>query len=99
MFNRIRMHPIIIQGKFTFGRNKKELQGKFLAFYLIGYATMRFLGEFFREPDAQIGFLLGGLTLGQLFSGAMLFGGLGLLYKNSQRSPVRLPAASLHSKA
>jgi phosphatidylglycerol:prolipoprotein diacylglycerol transferase len=69
-------------------RNKKELQGKFLALYLMGYATMRFLGEFFREPDAQIGFLLGKFTLGQLFSVGMLLGGLLLLFTKKQNHAI-----------
>lgn len=61
-------------------RNRKELQGNFLALYFIGYAVMRFLGEFFREPDVQIGLILGGITLGQLFSLGMFFSGLAVLF-------------------
>lgn len=57
-------------------RNKQKLQGNFLALYFIGYGLMRFLGEFFREPDAQIGFIFSSLSLGQLFSVAMIFCGL-----------------------
>ncbi len=67
-------------------RNRVELQGKFLACYLISYAAMRFLGEFFREPDPQIGFLFGSFTLGQLFSVAMLFIGLILLRRDISTS-------------
>jgi phosphatidylglycerol---prolipoprotein diacylglyceryl transferase len=65
---------------FWFWKNEKKLQGKFLALYLIGYAMARFFGEFFREPDAQIGFLFGNLTLGQLFSLGMFLAGLGLCF-------------------
>jgi len=57
-------------------RNKKKLQGNFLALYFIGYGLMRFLGEFFREPDAQIGFIFSSLSLGQLFSVGMIFCGI-----------------------
>ncbi|MFA6264974.1 MAG: prolipoprotein diacylglyceryl transferase [Pseudolabrys sp.] len=32
------------------------------------YAVARSFGEFFREPDAQLGFLWGGATMGQLLS-------------------------------
>jgi phosphatidylglycerol---prolipoprotein diacylglyceryl transferase len=34
----------------------------------MGYGFFRFMGEFFREPDAQLGFLWGGATMGQLLS-------------------------------
>lgn len=67
-------------------RNRKIFQGKLFALYLIGYALARFLGEFYREPDAQIGFLFGGLTLGQFFSLGMFFCGAGILsWKKKKR--------------
>ena len=45
--------------------------------FLVGYAIARGIGELFREPDAFMGFLLGGtVTMGQLLSVPMaLFGG------------------------
>lgn len=36
--------------------------------FISGYGLFRFLVEFFREPDRQIGFLWGGITMGQLLS-------------------------------
>lgn len=51
----------------------------FFTFFL-GYGCFRFLVEFVRQPDAQLGFLWGGATMGQLLSLPMiLFGGIGLL--------------------
>lgn len=38
------------------------------ASFLLGYALMRSLMEQFREPDSQIGFLFGGITMGQMLS-------------------------------
>jgi phosphatidylglycerol:prolipoprotein diacylglycerol transferase len=61
-------------------RNKKVVQGKLLGLYLIGYAVARFIGEFFREPDEQVGLFMSYFTLGQLFSLAMLIGGLVLVF-------------------
>lgn len=47
------------------------------AVFLMGYALSRFLVEFFREPDVQIGYLAyGWLTMGQLLSLPMLLVGL-----------------------
>ena len=36
------------------------------------YGCARIIGEFFREPDAQLGFLWGGLTMGMLLSVPMI---------------------------
>lgn len=47
--------------------------------FLAGYGAGRILAEFFREPDAQLGFLFAGATMGQLLSLPMLLGGIGLI--------------------
>ena len=71
---------------FWFFRNKKSWQGSFLALYLIGYSSMRFSGEFFREPDAQFGFIFGNFTLGQIFSLAMFFCGVVILFWKKRKT-------------
>lgn len=43
--------------------------------FLIGYGVARITGELFREPDDFIGFLAGGLTMGQALSVPMLLVG------------------------
>ena len=45
--------------------------GSFIAFY----GCARIAGEFFREPDPQLGFLWGGLTMGMLLSVPMIVAG------------------------
>jgi phosphatidylglycerol---prolipoprotein diacylglyceryl transferase len=63
-------------------RNKSFLKGKQLFSYIILYGLARFLAEFSRQPDEQIGFLAGFLTLGQIFSLAMILAGLlALIFK------------------
>ncbi len=48
--------------------------------FLLSYGVFRFIVEFVREPDAHIGFLWGGATMGQLLSLPMILAGLtGLL--------------------
>ncbi len=48
--------------------------------FLLGYGLFRFLVEFFRQPDVQLGFIaFGWLTQGQLLSLPMIFLGLFLL--------------------
>jgi len=49
--------------------------------FFVGYGLFRFLVEFVRQPDAHLGFLWGGATMGQLLSLPMIvFGLIGYLY-------------------
>ena len=41
----------------------------------------RITGEFFREPDVFLGFLIGGVTMGQMLCIPMLVGGLWLILR------------------
>jgi len=50
--------------------------GSILALFLIAYGTFRTVMELFREPDQQLGFLLGHFTMGQLLSSFMIIGGI-----------------------
>lgn len=59
----------------------RERTGVISAAFLIGYAVLRVCMEFFREPDAQIGFLSGGITLGQVLSLPYLVIGLYILHR------------------
>jgi len=43
--------------------------------FVAGYGIGRFVCEFWREPDPQLGFLIGGLTMGQLLSAPMIAAG------------------------
>ncbi len=53
--------------------------GILTAAFLISYGVMRFLLEFTREPDAQLGFVLGPLSMGQLLCIAMVVVGVAVL--------------------
>jgi len=46
------------------------------AIFMIGYGTARIIVEFFRMPDAQIGFLAGGATMGMVLSVPMILIGM-----------------------
>ncbi len=51
--------------------------GRIAATFLVGYGLVRFLVEFAREPDADMGFVLfGSITQGQLLSLGMMLAGL-----------------------
>ena len=49
-----------------------------LCAYLMLYGTFRFLIGFFREPDSQVGYIFGMITLGQILSALMLITGITL---------------------
>ncbi|MFN4277165.1 MAG: prolipoprotein diacylglyceryl transferase [Ferrovibrio sp.] len=48
--------------------------------FLVGYGTARIVGELFREPDAQIGYLVGDTTMGQWLSLPMVLVGIGVIW-------------------
>jgi phosphatidylglycerol:prolipoprotein diacylglycerol transferase len=45
----------------------------------------RFIGEFFRQPDAHLGFLFAGATMGQLLSLPMMAVGAWLVLRGMRR--------------
>jgi phosphatidylglycerol---prolipoprotein diacylglyceryl transferase len=57
--------------------------------FLVGYGCFRIFCEFFREPDVQVGFLLGGVTMGQILSVPLVIAGLALILYARRRQPVR----------
>lgn len=60
--------------------------------FAVLYGVFRFLVEFVREPDAQLGYLaFGWLTMGQVLSVPLILFGLWLLWK-SHRAPTLQPA-------
>src|SRR5207245_10276487 len=48
--------------------------------FLAGYAVARMSGELFRQPDAQLGYLIFGTTMGQLLSIPLLLGGIAVIW-------------------
>ena len=50
--------------------------GEVSAAFLVGYGTFRFMAEFFREPDAHLGLLGLGLSMGQWLSLPMVLAGI-----------------------
>ena len=59
--------------------------GLILGSFIAIYALARITGEFFREPDPQLGFLWGGLTMGMLLSLPMIVVGAILIVKARRR--------------
>ena len=65
---------------FLFWKTQARYQpGKLVGTFLLGYGVSRFVVEFFREPDVQLGTLSWGLTMGQTLTLPMLAGGIYLI--------------------
>ncbi|MGK9234443.1 prolipoprotein diacylglyceryl transferase [Inquilinus limosus] len=68
--------------------------GLVLGVFAIGYGLSRFLVEFVRQPDAQLGFLWLGATMGQLLSLPMIAAGIVVVLWAARRPAVEAPAPS-----
>ena len=64
-------------------------RGTFISVFLIVYGICRFLIEFVRQPDAQLGYLFGGwVTMGQVLSVPLILIGIGvLIYAATKKLP------------
>ena len=91
---------------FAFSRKRPPRpQGTFLGAFLVLYGIFRFLIEFVREPDVQLGYLWGGwLTMGQVLSAPLIVGGIALLIyaartQRSQAGPQEIQPPSVPGDA
>jgi phosphatidylglycerol:prolipoprotein diacylglycerol transferase len=74
-------------------RKLEKPRGAMLAFYAIGYGTVRFFIEYYRQPDAQLGFIFMSFSMGQVLCTLMVGAGIFLyvyLYRCEQRKAVLL---------
>ena len=70
-------------------RNKLRIPGAMLPLYLIGYGIVRFVIEFFRQPDEHLGFVFLTFSMGQLLCFAMMASGVllwGYYARKAERS-------------
>jgi len=65
---------------YFFKKNYLKKPGQISGLFLIFYSLFRFIAEYFRFPDPQIGYLILNLTLGQLISAAFLLLGILLFF-------------------
>ena len=63
--------------------------GLIIGCFAVGYAVARTFCEFFREPDAQLGFLWGGATMGQLLSVPLFLAGVAFIVYALKQRPRR----------
>lgn len=65
---------------------KPRRQGQVAAAFLVGYGVLRFVAEFFREPDDFLGLLALGMSMGQWLCLPMIAGGIALWYWANNRT-------------
>jgi phosphatidylglycerol:prolipoprotein diacylglycerol transferase len=76
-----------------FGALKRP--GLILGSFIAIYGLARIVGEHFREPDPQLGFLWGGLTMGMILSAPMLIvGGILIILALRRKSPDKAEASN-----
>jgi phosphatidylglycerol:prolipoprotein diacylglycerol transferase len=66
-------------------RRQQPPAGAVGGLFLLGYGCFRFFVEFFREPDAHLGLLSMGMSMGQWLCVPMILSGLGLIIWGYQR--------------
>jgi phosphatidylglycerol---prolipoprotein diacylglyceryl transferase len=67
-------------------KDRRHAPGMMTALILMLYGLFRFLVEFFREPDAQLGFIAGPFTMGQVLSAVTFLAGF-ILYVIRRKEP------------
>src|SRR5579875_1914862 len=70
---------LIVMWLFSRRERVRARFGTLTGIFLIGYGLARITGEFFRQPDAFLGFLAGGITMGQLLCIPMILAGSWLI--------------------
>ena len=66
--------------------NKNYKVGTCSIMFLILYGLFRIIGEFFREPDIQIGYLFGNVSMGILLSSIMILIGFLIYFKRNDET-------------
>ncbi len=71
--------------------------GLILGSFILFYAMARIVSEFFREPDPQLGFLWGGMTMGMLLSVPMILAGGLTIAAAMKREPLMRQPTPMNS--
>jgi phosphatidylglycerol---prolipoprotein diacylglyceryl transferase len=94
------LYEFLLEGVLLFallwmGKRFLKRDGQISVLFMFGYTISRFIVEFFREPDAHIGYLALGLSMGQWLSLVMAIASVVLLVVLNRPQP---EAAAKHTK-
>jgi len=89
------LYEFLLEGVFLFiilwiAKDRGLRTGVLTSLFLILYGLFRFSVEFLREPDAQLGFIISFLTMGQILSTGMMILGT-LIYYLRRRQETNNP--------
>ncbi len=93
------LYEIILEGVVLFVIlnvfiRKSRPTGSVSGLFLICYALLRIIVEYFRQPDQQMG-LFGGFSMGQMLSVPMIFAGIVMMFWAYHRSQQPLSVSNL----
>lgn len=85
------LYEALFEGLFLFMvlwsiRKRNPFDGFMIGLYIFGYGLVRFIIEFFREPDAHLGFVVGINTMGQILCALMMLAGVAVILWRRQVS-------------
>jgi len=85
------LYEALFEGLFLFIvlwmiRKRSPFTGFTVGLYIFGYGLVRFIIKFFREPDVQLGFVLGFNTMGQILCTLMMLAGISVILWRRQVS-------------
>jgi phosphatidylglycerol:prolipoprotein diacylglycerol transferase len=78
---------LLVLSLLFWGSRARMKPGLLSGIFALGYGLSRFAIEFFREPDAQLGILPFGLTMGQTLTLPLILAGLWLVSTANRRQP------------
>lgn len=83
------LYEALLEGLFLFVilwgiRKRNPFDGFMIGLYIFGYGLVRFIIEFFREPDAHLGFVFGFNTMGQVLCIIMMLTGIAIILWRKQ---------------
>ena len=67
-------------------KKKVKIYGIISGLVVSLYGVFRFIVEFFREPDSQLGYYFGFITMGQILCFLMILGGMGIIIYSKKRA-------------
>jgi phosphatidylglycerol:prolipoprotein diacylglycerol transferase len=73
-------------------RGALQRPGTIIGVFALGYGIARTFCELFREPDAQLGFLWAGLTMGMLLSLPLMLAGIAFIVAAKRRGSASVPS-------
>lgn len=74
------LEGILLFALMWFIKNRTKIYGMCSAYFMMGYGVFRFIVEFFREPDSQLGYYFGFITMGQILCFLMIAAGVGIFF-------------------